>query len=118
MSEIELKGCPFCGHKKPRYHNTGVHWFGCDACQCEGPMQSTMAEARAAWNTRSETTALTAQQEQIAALEAVVNAFIEKHCSGPKGQPLTVCSSPSLDAWNQLRDASRAALSHKEEQSR
>jgi hypothetical protein len=34
-------------------------------------------------------------------------AFVEKHCAGPKGYPLTVCSSPSLADWNEFRAALR-----------
>lgn len=48
-----LRECPFCGDAPAIAELGGGHWIQCEGCFAHGPDENTVAEAIAAWNTRT-----------------------------------------------------------------
>ena len=55
MPQENPKPCPFCGVLPDRCrHDGNLFWVECPACDAEGPVRPSQAEALAAWDHRVE----------------------------------------------------------------
>jgi Lar family restriction alleviation protein len=101
----ELKPCPFCGGKPSVQADGGCHnYVLCDGCFAESPAGA-VAEAIAAWNTRTPQPTDAASTEAHAKLDALIDHRIvhPEPCFPPDGwHPENVSGCPTCE-WS-MRD--------------
>lgn len=55
MAKVNLKPCPFCGHKSIGLYSRGRYWYvSCNGCEAEPFYETESTVAVSKWNMRYE----------------------------------------------------------------